>query len=545
MTLHEELEAALAAFKHVEAVLTFQSGFTCNTGVIPVVAGEPDLIVSDQLNHASIIDGMRLAKAPRVIYRHKDVAHLRELLAAARRDGRPDGQPYRAILVVTDGVFSMDGDIAPLPAIVGGGRGARRGRLRRRRPRLGRPGPQRPRARVDHFDLHGRVAIQVGTLSKAIGVLGGYVAGPARAARDADPARPAVPLLHLAPAGRRGRLPGRDPGPRGGARAHRAALGEHPPLQGGAPLARLRHRRLRDADHAGHGRRLGAGDPLRRPAPRRGRLGHVGRLPDRRPRRRPAADDRDRGPHRRRARRLPRPPSPASAGSWGSSPGDARRGEAPATARPRHGRPRRRRDRASIATCRSTPTSTRTSRPTATSRSTSTARPRSSAGIPEIAITDHLDFDPRAPGLRLRRLRRRASGRSARPRSGGPTAGSPSASASRSATSRTARPRSASTWPRHPYDFVIGSRPRHARTRRTRRPGGRLGRRASRSPRSWRRTSTRSWPRSGAASSTRWATWTTSRGTSRSTFRPPPSPRRRRSTSPSCGPSWRPAPASR
>ncbi len=176
MTLHEELEAALATFKHVEAVLTFQSGFTCNTGVIPVVAGEPDLIVSDQLNHASIIDGMRLAKAPRVIYRHKDVGHLRELLEAARRDGRPDGQPYRAILVVTDGVFSMDGDIAPLPAIVEAAEAfdaavfvddAHASGV------LGRNG----RGSVDHFDLHGRVAIQVGTLSKAMGVLGGYVAG--------------------------------------------------------------------------------------------------------------------------------------------------------------------------------------------------------------------------------------------------------------------------------------------------------------------------------------------------------------------------------
>ncbi len=177
MTLHEELETALATFKQVEAVLTFQSGFTCNTGVIPVVAGEPDLIVSDQLNHASIIDGMRMAKAPRVIYRHKDVAHLRELLTAARRDGRPDGQPYRAILVVTDGVFSMDGDIAPLPEIVAAAEehdaavfvdDAHASGV------LGRNG----RGSVDHFGLHGRVAIQVGTLSKAMGVLGGYVGGP-------------------------------------------------------------------------------------------------------------------------------------------------------------------------------------------------------------------------------------------------------------------------------------------------------------------------------------------------------------------------------
>ena len=208
-----------------------------------MVAAEPDLIVSDQLNHASIIDGMRLSKAPRVVYRHKDVEHLRELLATARRDGRPDGQPYRSILVVTDGVFSMDGDIAPLPGIVEAAEAfdaavfvddAHASGV------LGRNG----RGTVDHFDLHGRVAIQVGTLSKAIGVLGGYVAGPLVLREMLDPARPAVPLLDLAPAGRRGRLPRRDPGPRGGARAHRAPLGEHAALQGRAPVARLRHRRL-------------------------------------------------------------------------------------------------------------------------------------------------------------------------------------------------------------------------------------------------------------------------------------------------------------
>jgi glycine C-acetyltransferase len=182
MTLHEELEAALAAFKQVEAALTFQSGFTCNTGVIPVVASEPDLIVSDQLNHASIIDGMRLSRAPRVIYRHKDTDHLRELLAAARRDGRSDGQPYRAILVVTDGVFSMDGDIAPLPAIVEAAEAFDAAVLvddAHASGVLGRNG----RGSIDHFGLHGRVAIQVGTLSKAIGVLGGYVAG-SQALRD-------------------------------------------------------------------------------------------------------------------------------------------------------------------------------------------------------------------------------------------------------------------------------------------------------------------------------------------------------------------------
>lgn len=177
MSLHEALEAELAEFKGTAAVLTFQSGFTANTGVIPTITGEADLIVSDALNHASIIDGMRLSKAPRKVFPHKDVEALREILRGAAEDGRPDGSgPYRSILVVTDGVFSMDGDIAPLPGIVEAAEAygaavfvddAHASGV------LGRNG----RGSVDHFGLHGRVAIQVGTLSKAVGVLGGYVAG--------------------------------------------------------------------------------------------------------------------------------------------------------------------------------------------------------------------------------------------------------------------------------------------------------------------------------------------------------------------------------
>jgi glycine C-acetyltransferase len=183
MAIHEALEAELAAFKGTEAVLTFQSGFTANTGVIPTITGEADLIVSDALNHASIIDGMRLSKAPRKVYPHADLAGLEAVLTEATERGRPDGSgPYRLILVVTDGVFSMDGDIAPLPGIV---------ELAERFGAavfvddahasgvLGRNG----RGSVDHFGLHGRVAIQVGTLSKAVGVLGGYVAG-SQALRD-------------------------------------------------------------------------------------------------------------------------------------------------------------------------------------------------------------------------------------------------------------------------------------------------------------------------------------------------------------------------
>jgi glycine C-acetyltransferase len=183
MTIHERLESELAEFKHTEAVLTFQSGFAANSGVIPVVAGEKDLILSDALNHASIIDGMRMSKAPRVVFPHKDAAALRDLLRAARVTGNPaTGEPYRLLLVVTDGVFSMDGDIAPLPEIVAAAEEFGAAVMvddAHASGVLGKNG----RGTVDHFGLHGRVHIQVGTLSKAIGVLGGYVAG-SRALRD-------------------------------------------------------------------------------------------------------------------------------------------------------------------------------------------------------------------------------------------------------------------------------------------------------------------------------------------------------------------------
>ncbi len=171
MTLHDELEAKLAAFKGVEATISFQSGFVANAGVIPALVDKEDVIVTDALNHASIIDGVRLAKAGRKIYVHADVFDLRVKLGEARAEGA------RNILIITDGVFSMDGDIAPLDRIVDAadefeamvmvddahGEGV-----------LGRGG----RGIVDHFGLHGRVEVEVGTMSKAFGVMGGYVAGP-------------------------------------------------------------------------------------------------------------------------------------------------------------------------------------------------------------------------------------------------------------------------------------------------------------------------------------------------------------------------------
>ncbi len=203
MELHQELERRLAGFKHTEAVLTFQSGFTANSGVIPTITGERDLIVSDELNHASIIDGVRLSRAARAVFPHRDVDGLERVLREARAKGTvaggpsrsgatggasgsggsgasggpsASGGPYEHILVITDGVFSMDGDIAPLPGICEVAE--RYGAAvmvddAHASGVLGRNG----RGTIDHFDLHGRVDVQVGTLSKAVGVLGGYVAG--------------------------------------------------------------------------------------------------------------------------------------------------------------------------------------------------------------------------------------------------------------------------------------------------------------------------------------------------------------------------------
>lgn len=170
MRVHVELEQRLAAFKHVEATLVFQSGFTANAGVIPTITDGDDAIITDELNHASIIDGVRLSKAARKIYRHCDMealeTALQETASAKKR------------LIITDGVFSMDGDIAPLPDIValaerydaavmvddahgsgvlGGGRGT-----------------------AYHFGVHEKIDVQLGTLSKAVGVMGGYIAGSAK-----------------------------------------------------------------------------------------------------------------------------------------------------------------------------------------------------------------------------------------------------------------------------------------------------------------------------------------------------------------------------
>ncbi len=161
-----ELETLLAQFKQEEAVTVFQSGLNCNMGVIQAVTDQGDLIVSDELNHASIIDGVKLSKADRAVYKHSDMEDLERVLKEKR-------SLYKNVLIITDGVFSMDGDLAKLPQIVeladryealtyvddAHGSGV-----------LGSHG----RGTVDHFHLHGRIDFVIGTLSKAVGVVGGY-----------------------------------------------------------------------------------------------------------------------------------------------------------------------------------------------------------------------------------------------------------------------------------------------------------------------------------------------------------------------------------
>ena len=167
MALHMELEEKIATFKHVEASVVFQSGFTANAGTVQAILGREDVIVSDELNHASIIDGCRLSRAEIKVFPHKDVEACEQILKEIQ------DRKCRKLLI-TDGVFSMDGDIAPLPELVE--LAEKYGCIMmiddaHSSGVLGRSG----RGTVDHFDLHGRVDIQVGTLSKAIGALGGYV----------------------------------------------------------------------------------------------------------------------------------------------------------------------------------------------------------------------------------------------------------------------------------------------------------------------------------------------------------------------------------
>ena len=169
MKIHMELEEKIARFKNVEACVVFQSGFAANAGTVSAVLGKDDFIISDALNHASIIDGARLSRAKILVFRHKDVTHAEEQLASIQNE------PGKKLLI-SDGVFSMDGDIGPLPGLCD--LAEKYGAIMmvddaHASGVLGRAG----RGTIDHFGVHGRVDIQVGTLSKAIGALGGYVCG--------------------------------------------------------------------------------------------------------------------------------------------------------------------------------------------------------------------------------------------------------------------------------------------------------------------------------------------------------------------------------
>src|SRR5690242_20178719 len=169
MRIHMELEEKIARFKNVEASVVFQSGFAANAGTVSSILGKDDFIISDELNHASIIDGARLSRAKIKVFRHKDMAHAEELLKEVA------GEPGRKLLI-TDGVFSMDGDIGPVDKLCD--LAEKYGAIMmvddaHASGVLGRNG----RGTIDHFHCHGRVDVQVGTLSKAIGSLGGYVCG--------------------------------------------------------------------------------------------------------------------------------------------------------------------------------------------------------------------------------------------------------------------------------------------------------------------------------------------------------------------------------
>jgi glycine C-acetyltransferase len=169
MRIHMDLEEKIARFKNVEACVVFQSGFAANAGTVSAILGKEDFILSDELNHASIIDGARLSRAKIKVFRHKDVNHCEELLREVEKE------PGRK-LVITDGVFSMDGDIGPVDKLAA--LAEKYGAIMmvddaHASGVLGRNG----RGSIDHFNMHGRVDVQVGTLSKAIGALGGYVCG--------------------------------------------------------------------------------------------------------------------------------------------------------------------------------------------------------------------------------------------------------------------------------------------------------------------------------------------------------------------------------
>ena len=300
MKIHMELEEKIARFKNVEACVVFQSGFTANAGTVSSFLGKDDFIISDELNHASIIDGCRLSRAKILVFRHKDVAHAEEQLASVKN------QPGKKLLI-SDGVFSMDGDIGPLPGLCEAAE--KYGAIMmvddaHSSGVLGRNG----RGTIDHFGMHGRVDIQVGTLSKAIGALGGYVCGT----------RDLIDFLY-----------------------HRARpflfSTSHPPsvaatciaafdvLEKRTGAARVQHRRAdhsgeRNSDHADHHWRRAPDHGFFSRAVQGRRAGNGHRVSHRSGRQSAGADDCDRHAHERRIGAGAR-----SAGAGGKEDGDSGR----------------------------------------------------------------------------------------------------------------------------------------------------------------------------------------------------------------------------
>jgi len=240
--LHKELERKLALFKGAESAITFQSGFCANLAVIPAIVGEGDVVLSDELNHASIIDGCRLSRAKIIRYEHCNPADLQAKIS--------DEKGACRMLIITDGVFSMEGDIAPLPEIVeiaekfgaitmvddAHGEGV-----------LGRGG----RGIVDHFNLHGKVDVEVGTLSKAFGVVGGYVAGSKRLTDYLATKRSSLPLFERRSCGWRSCLHCRGGHPDRFGFAGETTLGQYGILSGkdeGCGVSSWQHE---DADYPG------------------------------------------------------------------------------------------------------------------------------------------------------------------------------------------------------------------------------------------------------------------------------------------------------
>ena len=238
MKMHMDLEAQIAAFKKVEACVVFQSGFAANAGTVSAILGKDDLVISDELNHASIIDGCRLSRATIKVFKHKDAADCERLLEETKDwNGKK--------LLISDGVFSMEGDIANLPALCDLAEKYNCIMMVDDAHSSGVLG-SRGRGTIDHLNCHGRVDIQVGTLSKAIG------------------SRTAISFFHFASAVRDGYLPGRirAAGFRSRGEADQEALGQYKIFQAQTEEAGIQHGQERDAYYAHPGRRSGQGVPI-------------------------------------------------------------------------------------------------------------------------------------------------------------------------------------------------------------------------------------------------------------------------------------------